>query len=221
MESGRKKIILPIRSHRWRHDAGIAIGPILFVVAILGILAAAIAAGSGSFTGSSNTEAARTKAAALIQIGQNLKIGADRLSGLGYDADTITIDPTSTTNDNDMFSPSGGGVVAPSVTMANNPSVDSWRYTHIEITNLGTTSTELVAVIPVALNVCDQINSKANAINTSANSTAGLSGDIGDLTISPSGATEWPTLLAGKPTGCFRGTGTSTGYWYYQVLFVR
>jgi type II secretory pathway pseudopilin PulG len=209
------------RQPRLSTEAGIAIGPILFVVAILGILAAAIAAGSGSFTGSSATEGARTKAAALIQIGQNLKVGADRLVGLGYDADTINISPTSTSLDNDLFSPSGGGVGVPSVTMANAPTTDVWRYTHLAITNMGTTATELVAFLPVALTSCDQVNVKANGISATAASTGSLAADVGNLANDPSGGLAWPTGLAAKPTGCLKATGTSTGYQYYQVLVIR
>lgn len=202
-------------------DAGIAIGPILFVVAILGILAAAIAAGSGSFTGSSSTESARTKAAALIQIGQNLKVGADRLVGLGYDADTIHIDVTSTTLDNDIFSPSGGGVGVPSITMSNNPASDTWKYTHLPVTNMGTSATELVAFLPVALTVCDQVNAKANAISTSASNDSALAADVGNLANDPSGGAAWPTKLNAISTGCLKGAGASTGYYYYQVLVIR
>lgn len=202
-------------------DAGIAIGPILFVVAILGILAAAIAAGSGSFTGSSSTEAARTKAAALIQIGQNLKVGADRLTGLGYDADTIHIDPTSTTLDNDVFSPSGGGIGIPSLTMGNDPTTDTWKYTHLAVTQMGTTATELAAFLHVAANVCDQVNSKANAIATSATNDATLAADVGNLANDPSGGAAWPSKLVGMSTGCLKGTGTTAGYYYYQILVIR
>jgi hypothetical protein len=69
--------------NRFARQSGIAIGPILFIVAILAILATAIAAGSSTFATSSGQEAARTNAAALIQIGQNLKLGADRLITMG------------------------------------------------------------------------------------------------------------------------------------------
>lgn len=206
---------------RAAQDAGIAIGPILFVVAILGVLAAAIAASSGSFTGSTATESARTKANALIQIGQNLKVGADRLVGLSYDADTIHISPTSTTLDNDLFSPSGGGVGVPSVTVANNTATDGWSYTHLPVTNMGTSATELVAFLPVALVVCDQVNVRANAISASASNDTDLAADVGAVGIDPSGAAAWPVKLAAKPTGCLKGTGTSTGYYYYQVLVQR
>ena len=73
--------------------AGIAIGPILFIIAILAILAAAIAAGSGSFTSGTTSESAKTKASALIQIGENLKVGMDRLimeGGYGLSGTTAT-----------------------------------------------------------------------------------------------------------------------------------
>ncbi len=52
---------------RLRRQSGIAIGPILFVIAILAILAAAIAAGSGSFTASTTAESTKTQASAIIQ----------------------------------------------------------------------------------------------------------------------------------------------------------
>jgi hypothetical protein len=39
----------------FRHDAGIAIGPILFIIAILGILGAVLAAGSGGSLGNAQT----------------------------------------------------------------------------------------------------------------------------------------------------------------------
>ena len=46
---------------------GIALGPILFIIAILAILAAAIAAGSGGFSASTNTESAKAMAEVVVQ----------------------------------------------------------------------------------------------------------------------------------------------------------
>src|SRR5580692_5056365 len=89
---------------RFASDAGIAIGPILFIIAILGILAAAIAAGSGSFTSSTTNESDKTKAAALIQIGENLKIGMDRLlleNNVPFT--NVVIGVTNTSNTVDLF----------------------------------------------------------------------------------------------------------------------
>src|SRR5271154_5591680 len=110
-------------------DAGIAIGPILFIIAILAILAAAIAAGSGGFTSGTASESNSTKASALIQIGENLKIGMERMvmeNGVAYGA--YTINPANTISSNDLFSPLGGGITAPSDSMALNPGTDHWLY---------------------------------------------------------------------------------------------
>ena len=49
------------------HQRGIALGPILFIIAVLAILAAAIAAGSGSFSANTNTESAKAMAEVAIQ----------------------------------------------------------------------------------------------------------------------------------------------------------
>ena len=52
--------------HRLHHQRGIALGPILFIIAVLAILAAAIAAGSGGFSANTNTESAKTMAEVAI-----------------------------------------------------------------------------------------------------------------------------------------------------------
>ena len=110
-------------------NAGIAIGPILFIIAILGILAAAIAAGSGSFTAGTSNETNRTKSAAIIQIGENLKVGMDRMmmeNGIAYGG--YTINASNSINNNDLFSPTGGGVSVPSDSMSNVVGTDHWLY---------------------------------------------------------------------------------------------
>ena len=203
-------------------DSGIALGPILFIVAILGILAAAIAASSGSFTGRSNAEAASSKASALIQIGLILQVGAERMVGAGTDFDTVNIDPTSTSNTNDLFAPAGGGVNTPSITLANDPATDIWHYPFAAMPQLGTTATERVALLRVALDICDQVNVKANAISTTA-SDSSMTNDIGDVTVATlAGAANWPTPLLGKESGCLRNTNVTTpGYFYFQILGIR
>ncbi len=203
-------------------DAGIAIGPILFIIAILGILAAAIAAGSGSFTASTSSEGNKTKAATLIEIGQNIKIGFDRIIGTAnatFDSssDTVNIDPNDTTATTDLFSPTGGGVVAPSVTLANDPTTDTWLYPLIAIPKLGTTAGNRLAMLKVSSAVCTEINSKANGIATPA--VADLD-DFTAATLNP--ATNWPAAMDGKMVGCVQNNdAASTGYYFYQVLGVR
>lgn len=211
------------RKHRGiAEEAGVALGPILFVLAILGILAAALAASSGSFNASSSGEAARTNASALIQIGNLLKSGFSRMVGSGVDFDSIAIDANSTVNDTDLFSPSGGSVNVPMNTLANNPATDSWRYPLAALPQIGTGATDRLALLKVSKAVCNQVNSKANAISTDADNGT-MSGDVGDVTsVTLTGAAAWPTPLVGKEVGCLKNSNAVTpGYFYYQVLGIR
>jgi len=201
-------------------EAGIAIGPILFIIAILAILAAAIAAGSGSFTAGTSQESNRTKGAALIQIGENLKVGMDRMmmeNGISYGA--YTINALNTINNNDLFSPTGGGITIPSDAMSNTPGTDHWFYPTGAIPSLGTNAPEQLAILKVGSGVCDEINSKANAMATPT------AVDLGDFSTTGSdipiaNMNVWP--LPGKPLGCVNNTnGTTTGTYFFQVLYIQ
>jgi hypothetical protein len=204
-------------------ESGIAIGPILFIVAILGILAAALAAGgSGSFTGNSQGETARIKAAALIQIGSILKVGMVRMTGGGTDFDSVNINPDDTTGGNDLFSPTGGSVNVPSVTLSNDPTIDVWYYPQAAVPQMGTAATERLALLKITQSVCNEVNRKANATLTDA-ADSSMTADIGDVTaVSLSGAAAWPAPLLGKEIGCIHNSnGTTAGYFYYQILGIR
>jgi hypothetical protein len=214
-----------ITVERLRADAGIAIGPILFIIAILAILAAAIAAGSGSFTAGTSNESNRTKASALIQIGENLKIGMDRMmmdNGVVYGA--YTINAANTVNNNDLFSPMGGGISAPSTGMANTPGTDVWYYPTGAWPGLGTNNAEQLAVIKISSSVCDQINATANGLT---NTPSINSVDLGDFAatgndIPISNMNNLPAGLAGRPIGCvYNSNGTTNGAYFYQVLYIQ
>jgi len=214
-------IMQPATTVRLKSDAGIAIGPILFIIAILAILAAAIAAGSGSFTAGTSSESNRTKASALIQIGENLKVGMDRMmmeNGISYGS--YTINASNTVNNNDLFSPLGGGITIPSDAMSNTPGTDHWMYPTGAVPSLGTNSPEQLAVIKIGSGVCDEINSKANAMVTPAGADVGdFSTAVGsDIPIGKMNA--WP--LPGKPLGCVNNTnGTTNGTFFYQALYIQ
>jgi type II secretory pathway pseudopilin PulG len=209
-------------SHRRRasFSAGIAIGPILFIVAILGILAAAIAASSGSFTAGSNTEKNRSYAAALLQVGTNMKNGFDRVLGNGVDHAAVTINDSLTVNDTDLFSPHGGGVAVPSTSMAVVPSTDVWHFINGAVPKFGTTATERLAVIRVEEGICDQVNNKAGGLSTTPAPI-----DLGDFTNETTdlaGSASWPAALQGQSVGCVdNNNAISSGYWFYQVLGIR
>lgn len=199
-------------------NSGIAIGPILFVLAILAVLAAALAAGSGSFTGSAAQETKRVSAAALIESALVLKHAVDKMAGNNAAVTDVVIDPDSTSNDNDLFSPSGGGVNAPSVIMANDPSSDVWCYPTAAVPRVGTSAVERLAMLKVSATLCDEINDRANAMSTPG------AADIGDPASGALGAdaANWPNLLEGKPTGCVNNSNAdSPGYWFYQILGIQ
>ncbi len=209
---------------RLNQQAGIAIGPILFVVAILAILATAIAAGSSTFATNASQETNRTNAGAIIQIGQNLKLGVDRIVALGTPLANVDINASNTTTNTAIFSPLGGGLVPPSTALAANPAVDTWIYTWGAVTSLGSTSLERLAVLKVNQGVCDQINVIGANTTTHATGT-----DVGAISNTVN-FTTWPANVAGPPaqvlggkmTGCVNNTNATTpGYFFYQVLGVQ
>lgn len=204
------------QQNRFHTQAGIAIGPILFVVAILAILATAIAAGSSTFATSSGQETNRVNAASMIQIGQNLKMGVDRITALGTAIANVDINASNTTGNSAIFSPTGGGLVPPSTSLSNSGS-DAWIYTWADAANIGssgTTGRERVALLKVTQGVCDQINSQTG--NGSTPSAA----DYGNFSNTVN-LTAWPTGLEGKMVGCFNSNGGTAGYYFYQILAVQ
>lgn len=209
---------------RFASDAGIAIGPILFIIAVLGILAAAIAAGSGSFTANSNTEGNRTKAGAIIEIGQNLKLGHDRLTANGTAFGDIIVDRTETEDTVDLFAPNGGGITAPSAALGRNPA-DDWAYDEVAWPDVGTGSDDRVAYLEVGLDICEQINVKVIGIantTTTASGANSAQGDIGATVTTAITVANIPALFAGRPIGCIVNTnGSADTYWFYQVMGVQ
>lgn len=212
---------------RFNAQAGIAIGPILFIIAILAILAAAIAAGSGNFTAGTTNESNRTKAAALIQIGENLKTGMDRLI-MENEVPFTSVDTNvaNTSGNNELFSPTGGGITPPSYTLSNSPSNDGtpahgdiWFFPQGAVPGLGTSSPELLAVLRVGSGVCDEINNKANSMPTPAGN------DMGDFTATSNDATlldAWPAALNGHTIGCvINNDANSNGEYFFEVLAIQ
>ena len=228
---------------RLRGNAGIALGPILFIIAILAILAAAIAAGSGSFNTSTASEGNKAKASALIQVGDNLKVGMDRLTmenQVAYNG--WTVNAANTSNNVDLFSPTGGGIAAPSIAMAGNPGSpggnngDVWYYPQLAIPQIGTYSansqnTIQIAALNVAPGVCAEINNRANGQNVAPNPL-----NVGNFATLPSSGNvasasnaNWPSInnatslnLYGRPVGCVTNNGAgSVGYFFYEVLYIQ
>jgi len=100
---------------------GIAIAPILFVVAILAVLAMAIAAGSGAFNGDTSAVKAKAQATAILEYAEQVKMAVDRVRGHGcLDTEISFENPfvSGYTNPNapsdkscHVFDVNGGGIV--------------------------------------------------------------------------------------------------------------
>lgn len=201
------------------NDRGIAIGPILFIIAVLGVLAAAIAASSGSFSTSTTSTSGDIKASALIEVGQNLKIGFERISASVPYAD---IGMTGTTASTDLFSPSGGGITKPS------PSIDIgtpwyyWDVTSSELKIGSGISPNKMAFYHVRYETCKSLNKKLRN-TTTIPAVIPMSGRIED--VSPDA---WTNELQGQLAGCFlemiwdpHDPPLEGDYWFYQVLGIQ
>jgi hypothetical protein len=208
---------------RFDSQAGIAIGPILFIVAILAILATAIAAGSSTFATSSGQETNRTNAASMISIGQNLKMGVDRIVALGTPLASVDVNGQNTTGTNALFSPLGGGLVSPSTALANNPATDTWVFTWGQVTNMGTTSLERIAALHVTQGVCDQINTQVGNFGTPATKALGNITNTVNFSAWPDAPTNTgdPNVI-GKMVGCVNNSNPAANtYYFYQVIGVQ
>ena len=217
----------------WTSTSGLAIGPILFIIAVLGLLAAANAAGSGSFSSTTTSESDSARAGSLIDLGQSMKSGFDRILGeQGVSLNAVDTNVLNTNSVTALFSPVGGGLGPPPITMSyqvGGVASGVWLFPMIVVPRLGSSLGSRVAMIRVDPGVCDQINKKANAYQGTPSLAATSSGgDFGALSaqttaLMPTSA-EWSAggVLDRYSTGCLYTntpiTGTGAGYYFYQVL---
>lgn len=112
---------------RLHHQQGIALGPILFIIAVLAVLAAAIAAGSGGFSGSINPDSAKVAASVILQESQQVQSTVQLLMANGCDetqlnflasaangnnTSNIGANPSAPTDHHcDLFDPRGGNLI--------------------------------------------------------------------------------------------------------------
>ena len=107
------------------NQSGIAIGPILFIIAILAVLAAAIAAGSGSFTAGTSNEKAKTFSSSIMTQAGAIKNGVEKVlignsctvNDLAFDSPGFSGDEKSggTTASCNVYDITGGGVLPASL----------------------------------------------------------------------------------------------------------
>lgn len=148
-----------------RQQAGIAIAPILFVIAILAVLVGAIAAGGGFDGSGAAQEGRRVNASTIIEQGANLKAGFERLNGGALDVNEIVFSTTysSAMKTKALFA-SEGGSLGPQRSPANTvpvSGVNTWRFVQsANLPGIGQSgANDLVAVIGVlSPEICKMMN---------------------------------------------------------------
>ncbi len=105
--------------------AGIAVAPILFIVALLSVLVAAISSGSGGFTSNTGNERTRIATTQILNTAHTIKQAVDRVRGHGCADNQISFEnsvvsgytntnsPIASSPECHVFQPQGGGVTWP------------------------------------------------------------------------------------------------------------
>ena len=164
-----------MKQRTFHHQQGIALGPILFIIAILAILAAAIAAGGGGFTANTQTEGSKVNASTIIQVATNLQTAVQNVMSHGC-ADTqinfanpvisgYTNSNAPSDNSCNVFDPNGGAISFPTITASTLETNDGGQFVFEGsngFTGLGNAINNvpaLAAFLPVdSKNVCQEIN---------------------------------------------------------------
>ena len=122
----------------FHHQQGIALGPILFIIAILAIIAAAIAAGNGGFNANTTTEGGKVNASTIIQVGESLQNAVRKVVSQGC-ADTqisfanpvisgYTNPNSPSDNSCNVFDPNGGSMSFPVITASTLETADGGHF---------------------------------------------------------------------------------------------
>jgi hypothetical protein len=222
-----------MQSYRERIDfsAGIAIGPILFVVAILAVLVGAIAAGSGGFGSSTADEAARVRASTIVQQAVTIKGAFDRIVVNGATPSQVVVAETGFSGSSTLalYGSFGGGITPQSPPRDAVPSGSTWRFaSDADLPGIGSSgANDYVTVLQVNLQTCNALN---DLIFGRGEHTTPLSmGGSGTVTINAVAAGDTvadtgnaftisgapPAALTSRTSACVT---TSGSYYYYQLL---
>lgn len=195
--------IIRIARHKSLKQPGIAIGPVLFIIAILAVLVAALAAGSGGFSSSTANDANRTSGGALIEQGVHMKLAFEKLYGGAVSLDELIISPKFSSGNATVafFGSDGGGILpmSPPGSVVPSSGVNTWRF--VEYANLpgvgsaGANDTAIVIGI-VNASMCKAINAIIFGLNSVPATTVP--------------AATSPSITLNDATGCTDATMATT-----------
>lgn len=215
-------------NNRFATAAGIAIGPILFVVAILAVLVGAIAAGSGGFGSSTADEAARVRASTIIQQAVTIKGAFDRIIVNGSTPAQVIVSESPATPNSlvALYGTAGGGITV------QNPPRDAvvagatWRFViDAGLSNIGAAgNNDVITLLQVSLPTCNALNDLIFGRGQYAAPPAITAPDVvaavvaaGDNPIPTSNnfTGTMPAAASGRTSACL---AEGANYWYYQLL---
>jgi hypothetical protein len=226
----------------FHHQQGIALGPLLFIIAILAIIAAAIAAGAGGFNTNTNNDSAKVMAQAVIDyVGQvkngldlvlannqcNTTVGTEQLSFSNPIATAANgnVDPYINANapanaSCNIFDQRGGGIIAKAVPqgMQISSSYPTYLFSGCnEMANSGPTN-EPITVLLLGLS-----NTQCSAINSILTGSSAISSTAAFNPVFYPGADNGGCAWLGTipmPSACVYET-TSNMNIFYSVLLPR
>ena len=228
---------------RLRPSAGIALGPILFILAILTILAAVIAAGSGGFTANTTNESAKADAETILLYAKNLRDTVMLLTSNGC-ADTqlnfYTLMLGSYTNNItapadhscDVFDPRGGNYVykplLPEMFDMSSSAVTAralygsiFGISGVDVVpGVGTGQPQLIFLVYyIRPDICQQLNILLGHLATPAVSTINGSFFAGTYTAT----TNLSSSVSGLDQACIASSSNQSTavYIFYSVLKIR
>lgn len=234
-------------------ESGSAFFYIVLAIALFGMLTFALQQGSRTTAGNLTQDQARLEAREIIDYGNTIASAVQKLklrgcldTQIGFDntewrnwGGTVSMpaghNPNTPGDECRVFSPTGGQLTArvishnTSFTPTNNahPTPGHSLVFPIEFEKFGTTEKDLVLIMHyIDQETCLEIN-KALNLSTSGNliedSWAGAPVFVGDYT-GTARLGEESALIAGKPAGCIKWTGSGYGdsdVNFYQVLLAR
>lgn len=215
-----------------RH-AGIAIGAILFVVALLAVLMGALVAGSSGFGSNSASESHRTMGGALVQQGVSLVAGFQRLMTGGVETANIIITPQFSGPNalRALFAPNGGGLTPMQPPLDAVASGASWRFvSDANLPDFGAAGdNDVIALVQIRNDaICRAINSVVIGHNAPLTITlavlpgvpvaADVTGTDGLMNGANSFDASAVSALSGIAQACVQDSNATAGFWYYQLI---
>lgn len=215
--------------------AGIAIGPILFIVAIIAVLVAALSSGNNGFSNTS-AERYRTRVAPLIQQGVNFKMATETLMTYGITESQLIVSQSFSTASgvNALFAPTGGTLIPQIPPIEVTGTGASWVFAiNQNMEGLGVAANNDVVAYIQIINaaMCKIINQIVFGPNDSravtlpvitatvvANAVTAQNGVIDTTNVFN---TSGVSTLSGRMQACVADSATTPNYWYYQVMRVN